>query len=49
MRYATEATSRLVWFCASVFDVVASPLHRLDGRERIGAAASYFLRGGFSS
>lgn len=48
-RYATEATSRLVLFRASVFDVVASPLYRLDGRERIGAAASYFLCGMFSS
>jgi uncharacterized membrane protein len=37
MRYATEATPRLMWFnfCASVFCVAASALHRLDGRERI--------------
>jgi uncharacterized membrane protein len=46
MRYATEATPRLMWFnfCASVFCVAASALHRLDGRERISAAASCLLR-----
>ena len=49
MRYATEATPRLLWFNfrAFVFHVAASALYRLDGRERIGAAAGCFLCGGF--
>ena len=49
MRYATEATpsSVVVQFRASVFRVAASALHRLDGREQIGAATGCFLCGGF--
>jgi hypothetical protein len=37
----------VVQFRASVFHVAASALYRLDGRERIGAAAGCFLCGGF--
>ena len=48
MRYATEATPRLLWFNfrASVFCVPASALHRMDGRKRIGATAGCLLCGG---
>ena len=37
----------VVQFRASVFHVAASALHRLDGREQIGAAAGCLLCGGF--
>jgi hypothetical protein len=37
----------VVQFRAFVFHVAASALYRLDGRERIGAAAGCFLCGGF--
>jgi len=40
MRYATEATPRLLWFNFAhlFFHVAASALYRLDGREQTGAA-----------
>ena len=48
MRYATEATPRLLWFnFAHLFSVVASTLYRVDGCQRIGAATGCFLRNGF--
>jgi hypothetical protein len=37
----------VVEFRASVFDVTASALYRLDGREQIGAATGYLLGDGF--
>jgi hypothetical protein len=45
LRYATEATPRLMWFnFAHLFSVsLPSAFHRLDGRERIGAAACCLL------
>ena len=41
LRYATEATPRLMWFKfrAPVFRVAPSAFHCLDGRKQIGAAA----------
>ena len=51
MRYATEATPRLLWFnFAHLFSMsLASALYRLDGGERIGAAAGCLLCGGLLS
>ena len=42
-----DASPDVVQFRALVFRVAASALHRLDGRERIGAAAGRLLCGGF--
>ena len=47
LRY--DASLIVVQLRASVLHVAASALHRLDGRERIGAAAGCFLCGGFLS
>ena len=49
MRYATEATPRLLWFnFAHLFSMSLLPLlYGLDGRERIGTAAGCILCGGF--
>ena len=49
MRYATEATPRLLWFnFAHLFSHVApSALHRLDGRKQTGAPTGCLLCGGF--
>jgi hypothetical protein len=41
-----DASSLVVQLRASVFDVPAAAIDRLDGGERIGAAAGCFLRGG---
>jgi transmembrane protein TMEM174 (potassium channel) len=47
LRYAIEATSSdVVQFRAPVFRIATSSFHRLDGCERIGAAAGCFLCGG---
>jgi uncharacterized membrane protein len=47
LRYATEATPRLLWFnFAHLFSVSLLPLHRLDGREQAVAAAGRVLRSG---
>jgi hypothetical protein len=42
MRYATEATHRLMWFNFA-HCVAASALHRLDGGQQVGAAAGGLL------
>ena len=42
-----DFTAIVVQFRASLFDVAASALHRLDGREQIGAGAGCLLCGGF--
>ena len=44
-----DASLIVVQFRASVRHVAASALYRLDGRERIGAAAGCFLCGSFLS
>ena len=46
MRYASEATPRLLWFnFVHLFSIAASVLHCLDGSERARAAAGGLLRG----
>ena len=47
MRFATVASSRLLWFNFAHFHVAASVLYRLDGRERIGSIGGCLLCGGF--
>jgi Endosomal/lysosomal potassium channel TMEM175 len=49
MRYAAEATPRLLWYNFAHFDVAASALYGLDGRKRIGAATGCLLCGSFLS
>jgi len=50
LRYATEATPRLMWFnFAHLFGIAASAFHRLDGREQAGAATGGVLCRGFLS
>jgi uncharacterized membrane protein len=47
MRYATEATPRLVWFnFAHLFSMSLLPIYRVDGREQIGASTGCLLCGG---
>jgi hypothetical protein len=44
MRYATQATLRLLWFN---FAHLSSALYRVDGREETGAATGCLLCSGF--